>query len=139
MRNTSDYYLSCDVLQESFTRYLEKYGEENESTSLLYTIARNTLIDSLRRQNRNTLLDDGEGDLHDNPENRFMVRDDYRQVLSAMQMLDKDERDLLALVVSSELSYREIAGITGLSEANVKVKVHRTRVKLKNIMKKGEL
>ena len=59
-----------------------------------------------------------------------MVREQYRQVLSAMQTLDADERDILALAVSSELSYREISTIAGISEANVKVKVHRARAKL---------
>jgi DNA-binding NarL/FixJ family response regulator len=34
-------------------------------------------------------------------------------------------------VVSSGLSYREIARIAGTSEGNVKVMVHRARVKLK--------
>jgi hypothetical protein len=29
------------ILQESFTRYLEKYGQEGPNTALLYTIARN--------------------------------------------------------------------------------------------------
>ena len=54
-----------------------------------------------------------------------MVRDEYRRVLAAMRYLEDDERDLLSLVVSSEMPYRELAQITGTSEANVKVKIHR--------------
>jgi RNA polymerase sigma-70 factor (ECF subfamily) len=60
-----------------------------------------------------------------------MVREEYRQVLVAMRHLEDDERDLLSLVVSSELSYRELADIIGISEANIKVKVHRARKKLR--------
>jgi RNA polymerase sigma-70 factor (ECF subfamily) len=67
-----------------------------------------------------------------------MVREQYRQVLSAMQTLKTDERDILALTVSSQLSYREISSITGFSEANVKVKVHRARAKLRQIIQAGE-
>jgi len=74
-----------------------------------------------------------------NPESRMMVREDYRRVLAAMQELEQEERDILSLVVSSGLSYREIARIAGTSEANVKVRVHRARVKLKKIMNTGEL
>ena len=63
-----------------------------------------------------------------------MVRDAYRQVLAAMRHLEDDERDLLSLVVSSELSYRELAEIMGFSEANVKVKIHRARKKLRTYL-----
>ncbi len=74
-----------------------------------------------------------------NPESRMMVREDYRRVLAAMQTLEQEERDILSLVVSSGLPYREIARIAGTSEANVKVRVHRARLKLKKMMNTGEL
>ena len=67
-----------------------------------------------------------------------MVREDYRRVLAAMQELAPEERDALSLVVSSDLSYREIARISGTSEGNVKVRVHRARVKLRKMMNTGE-
>lgn len=51
----------------------------------------------------------------------------------------KTERDILTLVVSSGLSYREIARIAGTSEGNVKVMVHRARVKLKKMIDAGEV
>jgi RNA polymerase sigma-70 factor (ECF subfamily) len=70
----------------------------------------------------------------DGQEHYLLVRDEYRQVLAAMRHLEDDERDLLSLVVSSELSYRDIAGITGLSEANIKVKIHRARKKLRTCL-----
>jgi RNA polymerase sigma-70 factor (ECF subfamily) len=66
------------------------------------------------------------------------VREEYRRVLAAMQDLAPEERDVLALVASGDLSYREISRITGTSEGNVKVRVHRARVKLRKMMKPGE-
>lgn len=54
-----------------------------------------------------------------------------------MQQLGKIERDVLALVVSCDMSYREIADITNTSEQNVKVRVHRARKKLREIIEKG--
>jgi RNA polymerase sigma-70 factor (ECF subfamily) len=71
-------------------------------------------------------------------EHHLMVREQYRQVLAAMSKLNDDERDILSLAVSSELSYREIASITGISEGNVKVKVHRSRQKLRKLIQAGE-
>ena len=52
--------------------------------------------------------------------------------------LAPEERDALSLAVSSDLSYREIAQITGTSEGNVKVRVHRARIKLRKMMNTGE-
>ncbi|MBN4058763.1 hypothetical protein JYT18_00875 [Desulfocapsa sp. AH-315-J15] len=46
---------------------------------------------------------------------------------------------MLSLVVSQDLSYKQIAEMTGTSEANIKVKIHRSRLKLKEILRKGEL
>ncbi len=52
MRSTGDYYLAGDILQESFTRYLEKYGEKWQNPALLFTIARNAVVDGHRKQGR---------------------------------------------------------------------------------------
>ena len=69
----------------------------------------------------------------------MMVNEDYRRVLAGMQALEPEERDILSLVVSSGLPYRDIARIAGTSEANVKVRVHRARVKLKKMMTTGDI
>ena len=139
MRSTGDYYLSGDILQESFTRYLEKYGEEGPNPALLYTIARNAVVDGHRQLGRDTTLSDDQELSGHNPERQMEVREDYRRVLAAMQELEQKERDILSLVVSSGLPYREIARVAGTSEANVKVRVHRARVKLKKMMNTGDI
>ena len=130
--------MASDIMQESFTRCLEHYGKDSPSAALLYTIGRNLIYDNARKQKRNAGFKPGQDDPVDDHEHYFMVREEYRQVLSAMQTLDDDERDILALVVSSQLSYREISTITGFSEANVKIKVHRARAKLREIIQAGE-
>ena len=131
MRRTGDYYLSSDIMQESFARYLGRYGERPDSASLLFKIARNALLDDRRKSNRTTTLEGDSEHKVGNPEHHIMVRDEYRRVLLAMQQLGEKERDTLALVVSSGMSYRDIAEMTGISEQDVKVRVHRARVKLR--------
>jgi RNA polymerase sigma-70 factor (ECF subfamily) len=138
MRRTGNYHLASDILQESFTRYLEKYGAAGPNSALLYTIARNAVVDGHRKQGRDNPLCGEPAHNQDDPEANTMVREEYRRVLAALQQLGPEERDVLALVVGGELSYREIARITGTSEGNIKVRVHRARVKLRKIMNKGE-
>jgi RNA polymerase sigma-70 factor (ECF subfamily) len=138
MRSTGDYHLSSDILQESFTRYLEKYAEKGQNPALLYAIARNAVVDGHRKKGRDTQLCDEPPLSQPDPELQMMVREDYRRVLAALQELEPEERDPLSLVVSSDLSYREIARIMGTSEGNIKVRVHRARMKLRKIMNSGE-
>ena len=137
VRRSGDYHLACDIMQESFTRLYEKYSVESFTPQLLYTIGRNLVHDALRRQRRNLTLPEEKDQPTIDPNQALMVRDEYRRVMAAMRRLEDDERDLLALVVSSELSYRELAAITGISEANVKVKIHRARKKLRNFLETG--
>ncbi|MBW1857649.1 MAG: hypothetical protein JRI42_05150, partial [Deltaproteobacteria bacterium] len=108
MRVTADYYLSSDIMQESFTRYLEHYSQELPSLSLLYTIARNALFDYARKEGHKTELKEDQTDCSVDQERTLMVRQEYRHVLLAMEELEKDERDLLAIAVSGNFSYREI-------------------------------
>ncbi len=137
LRMTADFELARDLMQESFTRYLERYGNsEQPSAALLYTIGRNALLDHIRKSGRNTSLAQEPPDTQRDQEQFHLVRETYRQVLAGMQKLPDEEREVLALAVSSDLSYKEIAAVAGISEANVKVKVHRARVKLKKMLER---
>ena len=138
MRLTGNYQLASDIMQESFARYLEHYDSQTQNVSLLFTIARNLVWDNTRKKTNNKEMENDIEDVTFNPEEQLLVRESYRNVLSAMQKLKKDQRDLLALTVSSDLSYREIANILGISETNVKVKVHRARILLKELLQTGD-
>jgi len=110
MRMTAgDYDLSRDIMQESYTRHLEHYGQKNQSLSLLYTIARNAFIDHERRMRGREPVREEYSDDSGNQEHSFIVREEYRRVLSGFRGLGKDEKDILTLVVSGDLSYRQIA------------------------------
>jgi RNA polymerase sigma-70 factor (ECF subfamily) len=138
MRMTGDYYLAGDIMQESFTRFLERYDGQAPNAALLFTIARNALFDDSRNRKRNVQLAEDLIDGSGSQENDLMIKQEYRQVIGAMQKLEKNERDILALAISDGLSYRDIAAIVDISVENVKVKVHRTRLKLKKILQRGD-
>ncbi len=121
-------------MQESFARLFQKYRPESFTPQLLYTIGRNLVLDSMRRRNRDAKLAETQIEAADSVERDLMIRDEYRRVLAAMRRLDPDERDLLSLAVSGGLRYREMALVTEMSEANIKVKIHRARKKLKDLL-----
>ena len=138
LRRTGDYHLAADISQETFTRYLERYRTREHSVSLLFTISRNLLYDNGRKQRSTIPFEEDKHKGSIDEESAFIVREESRHVLKALQQLDPEETDILSLAVSSGLSYREIAEVTGTSEANIKVKIHRSRLKLKKILRTGK-
>ncbi len=139
VRMTANHDLSADVMQESFVRYIEHYGSGPCQYPLLYRIARNALNDHFRRNNRFTCMDDSIEDGCATPEQTIEARDAFQHVLKAMQKLKPDDREILSLAAGDgNLTYQQIGEITGNSEANIKVRIHRARVKLREILKKGD-
>ena len=135
LRKTGDYDLAADIVQESFTRYLELYVDKGDNAPLLFTISRNLVLDNVRKNKKHVAYEDDEHGQTIDQEHYYQVREDARLVFAALQQLGDEERDILALLACSGLSYREIASVTGNSEANIKVKIHRARVKLKQTLK----
>ena len=84
---TGDYHLSADLMQDSFTRYFERYKDKDTSVSLLFTIGRNLLFDNFRGKDNHKSYEEGKHGLGSDQEQSFLVREEYRLVLSAMQRL----------------------------------------------------
>jgi len=139
VRKSGNGPLAADLVQESFTRYMERYSHREKSVALLFTIGRNLLYDQMRRNRKDVELQEetliGEGD----EEEKYIQREESQKVLEAMQQLSEEDRDILALVVSSELSYQEIASIRGCTVAVIKVRVHRARQKLRQLLVRGKV
>jgi len=136
MRMTGDGSLAGDIMQETFTRHLHHYGEANRDVPLLYRISRNCFMDEMRR--RKEQRGNAEEEVVEpsiDQDRRLMIRSEYRCVLAAMASLEENEREILSLAAGGDLSYSEIASLVGISEGNVKVKVHRARLKLRQILK----
>ena len=135
---TGDVELARDLVQETFARYLSRYGRDSEQLGLLFTIARNAGLDALRRRRTSTLPERETADPRRDPEHQLIDRQEMERVLAAIRRLDDTDRQLVALLATGTFSYREIGRLLDLSETNVKVRVHRARLKLKALMAEGE-
>ncbi len=136
LRMTGDYDLSRDIMQESFTRCLEHYGGRIEKAALLYRIARNLVVDNVHRNARSEPLGDLQAQDPVSMDHQLLVREEYREVLAALQALDFEDRELLSLVSGQSLSYQEIAAVMDTTENNIKVRVHRARKRLRSELAK---
>ncbi len=137
LRKTGNSALAADLVQETFTRYMEKYRKHEQSPALLFTIGRNLFYDEIRNNRLIAREDIVQGTVADQEET-YIARELANKILAAIAKLSDDERDILALVVSSALSYQEIAKIRKCSVANIKVKVHRARQKLKKLLQEKQ-
>ena len=69
------------------------------------------------------------------PEETALLRESETRLLAAMQRLKPQQRDLLGLKYGSGLGNTQIASLTGLSEGNVAVILHRAVETLRQIVK----
>lgn len=128
--------LAEDLTAETFEKAWRKrnrYRHDLASFSTwLYTIARRVAIDHYRKKRpeipyeRAGQLTDGE-----TPEDVTERQAEFRRLSVLLEQLDERERELVALRYGAGLTNRAIAGLTGLSESNVGVILHRTMKRLR--------
>jgi RNA polymerase sigma-70 factor (ECF subfamily) len=100
----------------------------------LFTIARNLHRKQWRRQSRHEALDETMPGQAVQPDQAAVNQDEFRRTSEALHDLPEIDRTVLLLRAEQELSYEDIAAVTGLSVAAAKVRVFRARAKLSAIL-----
>ena len=126
-----------DVVQTAFEKMWRNREEIDpvKCKSYLFTVAYHQMIDHIRKIKRVQLKEEfnAEVRVQDRPANNL------KKVLEeALSRLSETQRSLVLLKDYEGYSYDEIGKITGLSESQVKVYLHRARVQLKNYLVKIE-
>jgi RNA polymerase sigma factor (sigma-70 family) len=131
LKNIGDEDKASDVVQEAFTRLWERHREVNneKAKSYLFTTAYHAMIDLIRREKKQTRLEE----YHTNEMVFESTSFDLKQVLNeAVNKLPEIQKSVVLLRDYEGYSYEEIGEITGLNESQVKVYIYRARVFLKN-------
>jgi RNA polymerase sigma-70 factor, ECF subfamily len=122
--------LAEDLTSETFEkawRHRARYRHDLGAFSTwVFTIARRVAVDHYRTQKVETSLDDL---IHlaadSNTEEAVQQETDFARLLHLLHRLKDQEQELVALKYGAGLTNRAIAGLTGLSESNVGVILHR--------------
>ncbi|MCU0379952.1 MAG: RNA polymerase sigma factor [Chitinophagaceae bacterium] len=128
-----------DVVQSAFEKLWRNRDqvETERSKSYLFTIAYNQMIDHIRKVKRIRLKEEFSEETRisqGNPSGQNL-----RKILEeALSRLNETQRSLVMLKDYEGYSYEEIGRITGLSESQVKVYLHRARILLKQFLVKPE-
>src|SRR5438128_7404799 len=136
-RMVGDYDSALDLTQEVFIKVynsLSRYRSEFKFSTWIYKIAHNVAIDYLRRGSaREQTLSDGPGgeraevavERRLSPEQESERNERCSEIELVVQTLPHAYRELIVLRHSNDLSYDEIAEVTGLPLGTVKNRLFR--------------
>ncbi|HLJ90805.1 MAG TPA: sigma-70 family RNA polymerase sigma factor [Candidatus Angelobacter sp.] len=134
--------LADDLLQESYLRFLgaARWGEgEDQCRRYLFRIATNLLRDHWRRP-KHSNLDDLPEEAWGIVESRDSERLDSQSILGpALVRMKPRERQLLWLAYAEGCSHREIAEITGLASASIRLLLFRAKQKMARFLRQTEV
>ena len=126
-----------DVVQTAFEKlWVNREHVDNErSKSYLFTVAYHQMIDHIRKQKRITLQEEFKAEASVVDKQQHNVKKILDEALSK---LGETQRSLVLLKDYEGYNYQEIGKITGLSESQVKVYLHRARLQLKTYLVRRE-
>ena len=139
-RMVGDYDAALDLTQEVFIKVynsIRRYRSEFKFSTWIYKIAHNAAIDHLRRNSTrwHGLTGEFEGERYDlpiesrrpSPEEESEKRERRAEIESVVRQLPTAYRELVLLRHSHDMSYDEIAEVTGLPLGTVKNRLFRAR------------
>ena len=148
-RMVGDYDAALDLTQEVFIKVygsLTRYRPEFKFSTWIYRIAHNAAIDHLRRSDGSRTEDlqaEGEGgrtferplaSAAPTPEQESERSERRAEIESVVRELPPAYRELIVLRHSLDLSYDEIAEVTGLPLGTVKNRIFRAREAMRSLL-----
>jgi RNA polymerase sigma-70 factor (ECF subfamily) len=142
LKLSADRFLAEDATHDTFIKMQQNIHTLNNVSifrSWLYTIARNQVYKLLHKQKSNGRLIDELVWSDDNPDIALELSEEREIIAQCINALKPEYREVLTLREFEQLSYTEIAVITGDSESSVKSRLFKARralaVKLKPYFK----
>ena len=146
-RMVGDYDAALDLTQEVFIKVynsLARYRSEFKFSTWIYKIAHNAAIDHLRRHavREQALTASVDGERREvtiesrrlTPEQESEYKERRSEIESVVQLLQPSYRELIVLRHSHDLSYDEIAEVTGLPLGTVKNRLFRAREAMRDLL-----
>ena len=133
----NDYDAAQDLAQETFIivwQKLETFRNESAIGTWIFRIASNNCLRQIEKQKR---FPKSELPAHLSEEKQYSIEPQIQFLYQCIAELPETDRIIISLELE-EIKQAEIAKIVGLSEANVRVKIHRIKEKLTQKFKENE-
>jgi RNA polymerase sigma factor, sigma-70 family len=133
-----------DLTQETFIRayqYLWRYDTRRKFFTWLYTIGINLIRNHLKKRARDIappaafrLFPESQTQGNEGREENLLSEDRIIRLEKTMQKLPVDLREAIILKFHQDLTFEEVAAITGVSLSAVKMRIYRGLDQLKRLM-----
>ncbi len=123
-----DKYLAEDIFQDVFIRVIDtvrsgRYTDEGKFLPWVMRIAHNLCVDHFRKVKRTPIIKTGEDQdifevlnfTEESAEDRMMKKQSHNRVKDMLDQLPEDQREVIILRHYADMSFKEIATITGCS------------------------
>lgn len=133
-----------DLLQETFVKvylHLESYNHQYTFGQWVYTIARNTFIDYVRRRQEELPIDErfkAPASSTPTPEESVIRRQQRDQIEHILSALRPQYRRLIEMRFFEEYTYEEIAEKLQMPMGTIKTQIHRAREQMCALIRQGE-
>ena len=128
--------LSQDVFLKLY-KYLKNFRFESAFTTYLYRINMNTASSWISRNKWKNLLHLDQAPERGEVDHSSEKEWDWKELHNAITRLPKKQRMVVIMRITQQLSYKEIADITGMTEGSAKVNYHHAVTKLKDWLNDG--
>ena len=125
----NDYDIAQDLAQETFIivwQKLDTFRNQSGIGTWIFRIASNNCLRQIEKEKR---FLKSELPLHITEENQYSIEPQIQFLYKCIAELPETERIIISLELE-DVKQAEIAKIVGLSEANVRVKIHRIKDKM---------
>lgn len=125
---TKDKFLSEDIFQEVFIKIIDtirdgRYNDEGKFLPWAIRIAHNACIDYFRKIKRNPVIKTGDdkdifevlGFVEESAEQKIITKERDRSLHKMIDQLPEDQKEVIVLRHFADMSFKEIAQITGCS------------------------
>lgn len=135
-----------EISQDTFIKAyknLTKFKGDSKFSTWLYRIAYHASLDNIKKnKNNNSTFEINEITFNqiksiDNILEGIERKERSKIIEDCLHKLAEEERSIIWMFYYDELSLKEIIVVTGFSEANIKVKLHRARKKLLKIVEEN--
>jgi RNA polymerase sigma factor (sigma-70 family) len=137
---TGDDAAANDLLQETFLKVwqnLDKFRNQAMISTWIYRIAVNTCLTYLKKEKRQAKEELTPNIIENKVEEVSDKQEQIQTLYQCIAKLDENERIIITMVMD-EVPYPEIAEVSGISEGNLRVKIHRIKHKLTELYNEHE-
>lgn len=138
-----------DVVSEIFLKVISNLGrfdsEKASFSTWIFNIAKNAIIDHIRKRRRCVYLEDGNARIEFSCTVDFeeqyekIAGEDRKHLYAALTQLDEKQRHIIALKYFGEFTNRKISEITGINESSVSTICFRAISRLRTLLKENFL